>query len=239
MKKYLCIGSSISNLIASSQLAQHSEVHLIEIHAEVGMPTSQPGFVNDMELLSPYLDEEQLKFLRPHANEPGWGLRSEWLTKHLAMNAAQQGVIIHTKTRITSILPKGDQFVVEFQGGGPTPRSNLTFDHIIDASMCVPEAPGNLHHTIDPKLEIYTALKDSTLWFGGTALTTDCAELGTDVWTFNRAEGLAEVWFEGEPTWEPKHGWIEQVRSNLSSNPTQRTIDAQVLIGLQISEAFA
>ena len=238
MKKYLCIGGSIANLIASYHLAQHSEVHVIEIHAEVGMPTSQPGFVSDMELLSPYLDEEQFKFLRPHANESGWGLRSEWLTKHLAMNAAQQGVTIHTKTRITSIAPENDQFIVEFQGGGPTPRSHLTFDHIIDASMCVPEAPGNLQHTIDSKLEIYTALKDQTPWFGGTALTTDCGEIDSEAWSFNRTEGLSEVWFEGEPTWEPKHGWIEQVRSNLSSEAAQRTIDAQILIGRRISEAF-
>ena len=202
------------------------------------MPTSQPGFVKNMDLLSPYLDEEQLKFLRPHANDQGWGLRSEWLTKHLAMNAALQGVTIHTKTRITSIESEGSQFRVQFQGGGPTPQSNLVFDGIIDASMCVPEAPGNLQHSIDPTLDIHIALKDPSPWFGGTALTTDCNELDSEIWTFDRAEGLSEVWFENEPTWEPKHGWIEQVRSNLSSKADQRIIDTQILTGQRISEAF-
>lgn len=203
------------------------------------MPTSQPGFLKNLDVLSPYLTEEQIEFLRPHQSQDGWGLRSEWLTKHLAMNAAQQGAIILTKTRITSITMDGERYVVVVQGGGPSPRSTLIFDHIIDASMYVPGAPGNLKHHLEGASNlIVPEFGAPTAWFGGTALTTDCQNIPNNIWNFERAEGLCEVWFDGEPTWTPKHGWIEQVNSNLPTDQKHRTIDGQFAQGVRTAKVF-
>ena len=239
MKKILCIGGSISNLVTAHHLSKNYEVHLIEIHAELGMPSSHPGFLSDLEKLSPYTTEDQIKFLRPYANEPGWGLRSEWLCKHLAMNAAQQGVLIHTRTRIVSILQQGEHYLVEYQGGGPTSSDTLLVDHIIDGSAGVPDAPGSRTHEIDATLNLTRPdFGMTTTWFGGTALTTDCTALPEQAWGFQRAEGLSEVWFDGTPSWTPEHGWIEQIQSSLSSTAAQRTIDAQIDEGKRLAEAF-
>lgn len=238
MKRALLIGGSIATLVAASHLSKTTDVIVIELHAEVGMPSAQPGFIHDLKLLNPYLTDEQLKFLKPFDNEPGWGLRSEWLTKHLAMNAAQNGATIHTKTRITSIQNENEQFIVEFQGGGRSSKDSIVVDRVIDASHHIPPAPGAMNHnfTEDSTIEVVEP-RVTTSWFGGTALTTDCESLPETTWSFSRNEGLSEVWFEGSPSWQPKHGWIEQIHSNLPFTAHQRTIDAQILEGMRIAEA--
>jgi hypothetical protein len=239
MKRILCIGASISNLVTAHHLSEKNEVHLIEIHAELGMPSSHPGFLSDLEKLSKYTTEDQIKFLRPYANERGWGLRSEWLCKHLAMNAAQRGVQIHTRTRIVSIVQHEGKFLVEYQGGGPLSSDTLLVDHIIDGSTEVPDAPGGRTHEIDVTLNLVRPdFGVTAVWFGGTALTTDCTILPEQAWGFQRAEGLSEVWFEGAPSWVPEHGWIEQIQSSLSTTAAQRTIDAQIDEGKRLAEAF-
>tara|TARA_Y100000994_G_C15692827_1_gene442221 strand:- start:354 stop:1076 length:723 start_codon:yes stop_codon:yes gene_type:complete len=237
MSRILCIGGSIANLIAAHHMSSKHEVTLIDVHAEIGMPCSHPGFILELDSLKPYMTEEQMEFLKPHSNEPGWGLRSEWLTKLLALNVAEQGVNIHTRTRITSIEKKDEEYLVSFQGGGPTSKSILVFDNIIDGSTHVPPAPGALQHTFEETLDLLSPdFGVRTEWFGGTTLTTDCIELPEACWRFDRSGGLSEVWMEGTPSWAPQHGWIEQISSPLSFNASQRTIDAQITEGKHLFE---
>ena len=237
MSRILCIGGSIANLIAAHHMSSKHEVTLIDVHAEIGMPCSHPGFILELDSLKPYMTEEQMEFLKPHPNEPGWGLRSEWLTKLLALNVAEQGVNVHTRTRITSIEKKDEKYLVSFQGAGPSSKSILVFDNIIDGSTHVPPAPGSLQHTFEESLELPSPdFGVRTEWFGGTTLTTDCIELPETCWRFDRSGGLSEVRMEGEPSWIPKHGWIEQISSPLSFNASQRTIDAQITEGKRLAE---
>ena len=229
MNRIVCIGGSIANLIAAYHLSETNDVTIIDVHAEIGMPCGQPGFLLDLDKLQPYMTKDQLEFLRPHSNEPGWGLRSEWMTKLLALNTAQQGAKILTRTRITSIALENEIYTVKFSGGGPTSTSTIEANQIIDASHLVPKAPGSLQHTIDQTLELITPkFSEITEWFGGTALTSDCLELPESAWKFDRSEGLSEVLFEGSPQWQPTHGWIEQITAPLPSASQQRTIDAQI-----------
>jgi hypothetical protein len=239
MKKILFIGSPMFCLVAAQHLSQKNEIHLIELHAEIGMPTSQPGFIHDFDLLADYLTKDQLLFLKPYDNQPGWGLRSEWVTKHLAMNAANKGVHIHTRTRIISIENQNGQYLVNYLGAGPQANNHLLVDIIVDGSPYVPSAPGGLQHTLPEHLNFkYPELGVTTNWFGGTALTTDCQEVPEQAWTFDRAEGLSEVWFEGKSNWTPKHGWIEYIESLLPFTASQRTIDAQITEGKRLSGAI-
>ena len=240
MSRILCIGGSIANLIAAHHISSKNEVTLIDVHAELGMPCSHPGFILELDSLKPYITEEQMEFLKPYPNEPGWGLRSEWLTKLLALNVAEQGVNVHTRTRITSIEKKGEEYLVSFQGAGPTSKSILTFDKIIDGSTHVPPAPGALQHTFEASLDLLSPdFGVRTEWFGGTTLTTDCIEVPEACWRFDRSGGLSEVWMEGLPSWIPQHGWIEQISSPLSFNASQRTIDAQIAEGKRLFEVVA
>ena len=45
MSRILCIGGSIANLIAAYHMSTKNEVTLIDVHAEIGMPCSHPGFI--------------------------------------------------------------------------------------------------------------------------------------------------------------------------------------------------
>ena len=237
MSRILCIGGSVANLIAAYHLSSENQVTIIDVHAEIGMPCSHPGFILELDSLNPYMTEEQMKFLNPHSNKPGFGLRSEWLTKLLALNVAEQGVNVHTRTRITSIEMKGDEYTVSFQGAGPTSKSILIFDKIIDGSTHVPPAPGGLKHTFEGTLNLPSPdFGVRTEWFGGTTLTTDCTDIPEACWRFDRTGGLSEVWMEGSPSWTPQHGWIEQISSPLSFNASQRTIDAQITEGKRLVE---
>ena len=239
MSRILCIGGSIANLIAAHHMSSKHEVTLIDVHAEIGMPCSHPGFILELDSLKPYMTEEQMGFLKPYSNEPGWGLRSEWLTKLLALNVAEQGVNVHTRTRITSIEKKDEEYLVSFQGAGPSSKSILIFDKIIDGSTHVPPAPGALQHTFEETLDLLSPdFGVRTEWFGGTTLTTDCIELPDACWRFDRSGGLSEVWMEGTPSWTPQHGWIEQISSPLSFNANQRTIDAQITEGKRLFEVI-
>ena len=229
MNQIVCIGGSVANLIAAYHLAETNDVTIIDVHAEIGMPCGQPGFLQHLDKLQPYMTIDQLEFLRLHPNESGWGLRSEWMTKLLALNTAQQGAKILTRTRITSITFENEIYTIQFSGGGPTSTSTIEANQIIDASHLVPKAPGSLQHTIDPTLELLQPkFSEITEWFGGTALTSDCDGLPESAWKFDRSEGLSEVWFSNGPQWQPTHGWIEQITAPLPSLDHQRTIDAQI-----------
>ena len=65
---------------------------------------------------------------------------------------------------------------------------------------------------------------------GGTALTSDCTDIPPTITTYNRYEGLTEVW-QKNPKWIPKHGWIESISCQLPLLEENRTIDAQIHAG--------
>ena len=68
MNRIVCIGGSVANLIAAYHLSETNDVTIIDVHAEIGMPCGQPGYLYHLDKLQPYMTKNQLEFLRPHPN---------------------------------------------------------------------------------------------------------------------------------------------------------------------------
>ena len=238
MESIVFIGGTYANLTAALELAEFYDIKLIELNAEIGLPSISPGHLRKESNLSKYLTSEQMEFLQLHSFEDGFTLRSEWGLKHLAVQAAKNGVEIFTRTRITKSFESPDGFTIEYQGGGPNSNGQIICQHLINDVQWTYQAPGSKQHTLIDTEKIHVPHFGEFIEIhGGTALSKDCTEVPSKIDTFPRAEGLTEVW-QTEESWIPKHGWIETISCSLPLDNDKRCIDAQISEGRRISNAL-
>ena len=235
MKSVVLLGGTYSNLITAIELSQTHQVTLIELNAEIGLPSISPGYIRDQELLTHYLSPEQIKFLQLHPFDEGFTLRSEWGLKHLAVHAAEKGVEIFTRTRITHCVETDDGFSIEFQGGGPNSSDQIQCHSLVNDIQWTYQAPGAKHHALPDSQKVH--VPDFGIFgpmYGGTALKSDCKDFPDGITILPRFEGLTEVWQVAE-NWKPNKGWIEIIECSLPNLIEKRCIDAQIIEGRRIS----
>ena len=236
MKTIIFVGGTFANLTAAIELVEQYEVKIFELNAEIGLPSKSPGHIKNPSHLSKYFSTEQMEFLRLHPFSDGFTLRSEWGLKHLAVHAAQKGIEIFTRTRITSCFETPDGFTIEFQGGGSNSFGQFDCHHLVNDIQWTYQAPGAKQHTLVDSSNIHIPKFGKFIeMHGGTALTKDCTDIPHDTYTLPRSEGLTEVWQQVE-TWKPHHGWIETIQNSIPVNIDERCIDAQVLQGWEIAK---
>ena len=235
MKSVVLLGGTFSNLITAIELSQTHEVTVIELNAEIGLPSISPGHIRDQKLLTQYLFPGQIKFLQLHPFEEGFTLRSEWGLKHLAVHAAEKGVEIFTRTRITQCSETDDGFLLELQGAGSNSSDQIECHFLVNDIQWTYQAPGAKRHTLPDSQN--THVPDFGVFVpmhGGTALESDCTDLPDGITVLPRFEGLTEVWQTSE-VWKPHKGWIEIIECSLPTTAEKRCIDAQILEGRRIS----
>ena len=232
----MLVGGTISNLVTAIELSQTHDVTVVELNAEIGLPCVSPGHIRDLDVLEPYLTPEQLAFLQPFSFEAGYTLRSEWVLKHLGTHAAQKGVDILTRTRISDSFTTDDGFLIEFIGAGRARSGQVEGKYLVDDRQWTYIAPGSKVHNIDsleykvvPSFGVFIPMN------GGTALHSDCLDLPSEIYSLPRHEGLTEVWQENFD-WLPKRGWIETVQCSLPQKHLNRDIDAQINEGRRVAK---
>jgi len=235
MKSVVLIGATFSNLITAIELSETHHVMLIELNAEIGLPSISPGHIHNKELLTHYITSKQIKFLQLHPFENGFTLRSEWGLKHLAVHAAQKGVEIFTRTRITNCVETDEGFSIDFQGAGKKGSGQVHCHSLINDTQWTYQAPGAKHHALPDSQKIQTPEFGKFIQMhGGTALKNDITDTPEGVTLLPRFEGLTEVWQTSEQ-WIPEKGWIEIILCSLPSLIEKRCIDAQIIEGRRIS----
>ncbi len=238
MKSVVLLGGTFSNLITAIELSQTHNVTIIELNAEIGLPSISPGHIRDQELLNHYLSSEQINFLQLHAFDDGFTLRSEWGLKHLAVHAAKIGVEIFTRTRITHCVETIDGFSIKFQGAGSNRSDGIDCHSLINDIQWTYQAPGAKHHALSDSKKIHTPnFGTFGPMYGGTALKNDCQNVPNGITLLPRFEGLTEVWQTSE-NWKPEKGWIETIDCSLPTSIEKRCIDAQIIEGRRISNLF-
>lgn len=230
MKSVVLIGGTISNMISAIELADLFKITIFELNAEIGLPSISPGIITNIHILEGYLTSEQLQFLQPNNVVDGYALRSEWVLKHLAVVAAEKGVEIFTRTRITQSFSTEQGYSIEYIGAGPNTTGQIDCDFLVDDRQWTYNSPGSKQHNIKIQPTILPDFGQFIDIHGGTALTSDCAHIPNDVISFSRHEGLTEVW-QTDQHWIPLHGWIESISCSLPIDQKQRTIDAQIVVG--------
>jgi len=223
-------------MISALELCSKYHITILELNAEIGLPSTSPGHVYDLNLLETYLDSTQMEFLQPYSIEHGYTLRSEWVLKHLGSIAAKNGVNVLTRTRITECYTSPTGFTVEYIGAGLKQSGQIECEHLVDDRQWTYSAPGSKQHnlgglndTIQPDFGEFIHIH------GGTSLSSDCTSLPEQVYSLPRHEGLTEVWQE-TPVWNPQHGWIESIECFLPRELAKRSIDAQIIEGRSIAE---
>ncbi|MEZ8079142.1 MAG: hypothetical protein QMC53_05955, partial [Candidatus Poseidoniaceae archaeon] len=103
MSDIVIVGGSIEGLILSILCGQEHNVTLIDIHPEIGFPCVIPGWVERRESLEKFLGDEEITHLKFLQNSKGFALRGEWLFKILTIQAAQLGVRILLRCRVTKV----------------------------------------------------------------------------------------------------------------------------------------
>lgn len=235
MKSIIFIGGTFANLAAALELVDSHEIKIFELNAEIGLPSKSPGHLKTKTHLSKYLTSGQIEFLQLHPFSDGYTLRSEWGLKHLAVHAAQKGIEIFTRTRITNCFETPSGFTVEYQGGGPDSSGQFDCQSLVNDIQWTYQAPGSKQHTLPNSENIHIPQFGNFVeMHGGTALSKDCTNLPENIYSLPRSEGLTEVWQLTEK-WTPHHGWIETIQSTLPIQVENRCIDAQIKQGWTIS----
>jgi hypothetical protein len=235
MKSVVLIGGTFSNLVTAIELSKTHHVMLFELNAEIGLPSITPGYLQNKQLLTHYLTPKQNEFLQFHSFENGFTLRSEWGLKHLAVCAAQKGIEIFTRTRITNCVENNEGFSIEYQGAGPNGSGQVHCHSLVNDIQWTYQAPGAKHHALPDSQNIQIPEFGKFIQMhGGTALKNDCIGAPESITMLPRFEGLTEVWQTSEE-WVPEKGWIEIIVCSLPSLIENRWIDAQIIEGRRIS----
>ena len=236
MKSIGLVGGTFSNLIIAIELAETHQITLIELNAEIGLPSSSPGYIQNQNTLTNYLSQQQIDFLQLHSIDNGFTLRSEWALKHLAVIAAEKGVEIYTRTRITKCIENSNGYSIHFVGAGSTSSGTIHCDSLVNDIQWTHQSPGEKQHQIPQSNTILIPEFGKFISIhGGTALTSDCLEVPAETTYYPRSEGLTEIWQTSE-NWTPNKGWIETIHCTLPEHLEKRHIDTQISEGRRISE---
>ena len=222
------IGGTIEALLVAEHYSNDHTVSIIEIEAEVGLPSVHPGRVIDIDLFKSYFSEEQLEFLSMHANSDGWGCRWDWVLKHLAANVARQGVQFFTRTRVLSSTKQDERIILELNSSERATPIKLITDRVILFSDPSTDGPGGRNHHFHPFQPENFHLLPSVSWFGGTVLSKDVDGSHSAELVIQRADGMTELWWRGSPPWKPTHGFIEQCTNYLSPDVNHLSFDSVV-----------
>lgn len=224
----ILIGGTIEALVLAHHLQSEHHVIIIELEAELGLPVMHPGRVVDPELLHTYMTDEQQNFLLLSENEQGWGCRWDWVLKHLAANISRKGVQCFTRTRILSCSKENEEYILELSSTERHLPTHLTADRVIVMSPPQTSGPGLRQHCLEPSQPEQFPGNDGVGWKGVTVLTEDAKEAPYTDLRLNRGDGMTELWWKEEITWEPPRGFFESTSVVLSANPDELSFDGVV-----------
>ena len=222
------IGGTIEALLVAEHCSKDHTVSIIEIEAELGLPSVHPGRFIDVDLFKSYFTEEQLEFLCMQANSEGWGCRWDWVLKHLAANVARQGVQFFTRTRVLSSTKHDEKIILELNSSERATPIRLISDRVVLFSDPSTGGPGGKNHNFHPSQPETFHPLPSVSWFGGTVLSKDVESPNSAELVIQRADGMTELWWKGSPTWKPTHGFIEQCTNYLSPDVNHLSFDSVV-----------
>lgn len=224
----ILIGGTIEALVLAHHLQSEHHVIIIELEAELGLPVMHPGRVVNPELLHAYMTDEQQNFLLLSENEQGWGCRWDWVLKHLAANISRKGVQCFTRTRILSCSKENEEYILELSSTERHLPTHLTADRVIVMSPPQTSGPGLRQHCLEPSQPEQFPGNDGVGWKGVTVLTEDAKEAPYTDLHLNRGDGMTELWWKEEITWEPPRGFFESTSVVLSANPDELSFDGVV-----------
>jgi hypothetical protein len=225
----LLLGASLDSLLLSLHLQSKGHlVTIVEIEAEVGLPLHHPGRIINIDLVSDYFSNNQIEFLSLQENEDGWGCRWEWVLKHMAHRVVQQNVTCMLRTRVLNIGSNGDGFHVTVSSNERDLPTEFTVDHIINMQPKGYQTPGNRSHEYPPSFVQEYPYPNVEPWVGGIVLSSTLQQHVEADLLLKHADGLAELWWKGTPSWTPPNGFIETCELHLPSDIDEVSFDAVV-----------
>ena len=231
MTNIVILGGSIEGLILSILSAKQHNVTLIDIHPEIGFPCTIPGWVENLEVLQKYLNDDEIEQLNIFQNTNGFAISGEWLFKLLTIKAAQSGVNILVRCRVTNVERSDGKTTVQFFGGNNDGEGEICCDNFFDLTEFSAIAPGNLQHNHTKSSSQTNPRKKVHRW-GGIALSKDCQNNPTEpILQLIRNDGLCELWYEEKPSWTPPSGWIEIMKNTAPKPINDMSIDNSITHG--------
>jgi hypothetical protein len=231
MSDIVIVGGCIEGLILSILCAPEHNVTLIDIHPEIGFPCVIPGWLERRESLQSYLGDDEITHLKILQNKNGFALRGEWLFKILTIKAAQLGVRILLRCRVTKIEYSSMKKTISTIGGNNNGDGIIICDKIFDLTEYSAPAPGNLQHSMIDSPAQYTPKQSFHHW-GGLALSAESQNTTAESkLQLIRDDGLCEFWYDQKPTWQPKTGWIQIVQNTIPKTLEEMSIDNSITYG--------
>ena len=228
MSDIVIVGGSIEGLILSILCAKEHNVTLIDIHPEIGFPCVIPGWVERRESLQKYLGEGEISHLKILQNPNGFALRGEWLFKILTIKAAQLGVQVLLRCRVTKVEQSSSHTKISTIGGNNNGDGVITCDKMFDLTEYTSKAPGKLQHSI-VEFQDQTTPKTSFHHWGGIALSQELQNPTTKpILQLIRDDGLCEFWYDEKPSWNPKNGWLEMMENTIPKALKDMSIDNSI-----------
>ena len=229
MSDIVIVGGSIEGLILSILCGKEHNVTLIDIHPEIGFPCVIPGWVERRESLEKFLGNEEMTHLKFLQNPKGFALRGEWLFKILTIQAAQLGVRILLRCRVTKVEESSQKTTVSTIGGNNNGDGIIICNKMFDLTEYSAPAPGKLQHSMVDSPAQYTPKQSFHHW-GGLALSQEIQNSTVEPkLQLMRDDGLCEFWYDQKPTWQPKTGWIEVMQNTIPKTLEEMSIDNSIV----------
>ena len=231
MSDIVIVGGSIEGLILSILSAPEHNVTLIDIHPEIGFPCVIPGWLERRESLQSYLGDDEITHLKILQNKNGFALRGEWLFKILTIKAAQLGVRILLRCRVTKVESSSTKTTISTIGGNNNGDGIIICDKMFDLTDYTAPAPGKLQHTMIESQDSSNSKQSFHHW-GGIALSGERQNTTVESkLQLIRDDGLCEFWYDHKPTWKPKTGWIETMQNTIPKALKDMSIDNSITYG--------
>tara|TARA_B110000495_G_C22899122_1_gene524633 strand:- start:65 stop:787 length:723 start_codon:yes stop_codon:yes gene_type:complete len=238
MSDIVIVGGSIEGLILSILCAKKHNVTVIDIHPEIGFPCVIPGWVENRESLQKYLEVDEINHLKILQNPNGLALRGEWLFKILAIKAAQLGVQLLLRCRVTKVELSSLQTTISTTGGNNNGTGTIICDKMFDLTEYTAKAPGKLQHSM-PEVQDQKNPKQSFHHWGGLALSQEQHNSTVEpILQLIREDGLCEFWYDEKPSWSPKNGWIETMQNTIPKALKDMSIDNSITYAESLFESL-
>jgi hypothetical protein len=199
----IIIGGGIRGLSCAIHL-HHQEnnlkITIIDVRAELGIPTLRPGIFRNRQILENQLFSLGITDSQSTPIMIGKGaLRREWLVKAMAIKATQTGSIISPRTRLLEAR-NSEEILIITEGAGPLKEAELRCDLLVIATGLDPDpidgvVPTTLSLPNDERImRPRKQLTNQSDWYG--AVYSRGSVTGENMGL--RSDGTLELWVQGE-----------------------------------------
>lgn len=226
---YIILGGSILSCALAEKLSENSQVYIVDSRMELGMPTTDIGFLDDKNSISHFMDESKFEYANFHNN----GIRAEWVAKFYSHYLTKIGVKILTRSRVIKHTDS-----VEIKSLGNSLKLNPSTTKIYDLRNVSGNVRMNIENA-DPEEEIYNSLDTSNYIIREGGIISSDENFDDLEFDLIRADGTREIWWKAvDKSPKPRLGFLERMTNFGPEEKAKNSIDSIIELATEMAQSI-